>query len=43
MNGGREIVAQFQFAEFFVQFEPRVDCAWHTDRQHSSWWNRLAF
>ena len=31
----REIVAQFEFAEFLVQLRPRIHRSRHTDRQHA--------
>ena len=42
MNRRREIVAEFEFAEFFVQLGPRVDRSRHTDRQHAGGRNALA-
>jgi hypothetical protein len=40
-NRRGEIVAQFQFAEFFVQLRPRVDASWNTDWEHAAWRNSL--
>src|SRR5882757_7712876 len=41
-NRRAEIVAQFQFAEFFVQLRPSVDASGNTDRQHAARRNSLA-
>src|SRR5882757_5247100 len=41
-NRRGEIVAQFQFAEFFMQLRPRIDASWNTDRQHAARRNSLA-
>src|SRR5438874_837720 len=39
MNGGREILRHFQFAELLMEREPSIDGSRHRDRQRSQWWN----
>ena len=41
-NRRGEIVGEFQFAEFLVEFGPRINRSRHADRQHPLWRNRLA-
>jgi hypothetical protein len=39
-NRRRQIIAQFEFPESFVQIGPGVHCSGHADRQHANRRNR---
>ena len=41
-RGRRQIVTQFELAEFLMQLAPNVNASGHTDWKHAAGWNRFA-